>query len=50
MGVDHAIAKADIWETTKVNLPFIFALMAVLALCTYVPAIPLGLVDFFYGK
>jgi C4-dicarboxylate transporter, DctM subunit len=44
-----AIAKADIWETTKVNLPFIAALLAVLILCTYVPFISLGLVDFFYG-
>jgi tripartite ATP-independent transporter DctM subunit len=45
-----AIAKADIWETTKVNVPFILALLVVLILCTYVPAVPLGLVDFFYGK
>ncbi len=45
-----AIAKADIWETTKVNIPFILALLAVLILCTYVPAVPLGLVDVFYGK
>jgi C4-dicarboxylate transporter, DctM subunit len=44
-----AIAKADIWETTKVNLPFIAALLAVLILCTYVPFLSLGLVDFFYG-
>jgi C4-dicarboxylate transporter DctM subunit len=45
-----AIAKSDIWETTKVNLPFIFALFVVLMLCTYVPAIPLTLVELFYGK
>ncbi|HVY59218.1 MAG TPA: TRAP transporter large permease [Xanthobacteraceae bacterium] len=44
------IAKADIWETTKVNLPFIAALLAVLILCTYVPFLSLGLVDFFYGR
>jgi C4-dicarboxylate transporter, DctM subunit len=44
-----AIAKADIWETTKVNLPFITALLLVLILCTYVPAVSLGLVEFFYG-
>ncbi|MFL6935990.1 MAG: TRAP transporter large permease, partial [Xanthobacteraceae bacterium] len=31
-----AIAKSDIWETTKVNLPLIFALFVVLMLCTYV--------------
>jgi tripartite ATP-independent transporter DctM subunit len=45
-----AIAKSDIWETTKVNLPLIFALFVVLMLCTYVPAIPLTLVELFYGK
>ncbi|HVX92325.1 MAG TPA: TRAP transporter large permease [Xanthobacteraceae bacterium] len=45
-----AIAKADIWETTKVNLPFIAALLLVLIVCTYVPFLSLGLVEFFYGK
>ena len=45
-----AIAKSDIWETTKVNIPFIVALLAVLFLCTYVPAIPLWLVNVFYGS
>ncbi len=44
-----AIAKADIWETTKVNWPFIAALLLVLILCTYVPWVSLGLVNFFYG-
>ncbi len=44
-----AIAKADIWETTKVNLPFIAALLSVLILCTYVPWISLALVNYFYG-
>jgi tripartite ATP-independent transporter DctM subunit len=45
-----AIAKSDIWETSKVNLPFIFALLVVLILCTYVPALSLFLVELFYGK
>ncbi len=44
-----SIAKADIWETTKVNLPFIGVLLTVLLICTYVPAIPMFLVDLFYG-
>ena len=44
-----AIGKADIWKTTRVNLPFIAALLLVLVLCTYVPFISLGLVHFFYG-
>lgn len=44
-----SIAKADIWSTTRVNLPFILALLLVLLLCTYVPSVSLGLVKFFYG-
>ncbi|WP_180281203.1 TRAP transporter large permease [Azospirillum oleiclasticum] len=43
-----SIAKSDIWETTKVNLPFIGALLVVLMICTYVPAVSLALVDLFY--
>jgi len=45
-----AIAKSDIWETTRVNLPYIAALVVVLLLCTYVPAISLTLVHLFYGS
>jgi tripartite ATP-independent transporter DctM subunit len=44
-----AIAKSDIWETTKVNIPYIAALLLVLFLCTYVPIISLALVYLFYG-
>ena len=44
------IAKSDIWETTRVNLPYIAALVTVLLLCTYVPAISLTLVHLFYGS
>jgi C4-dicarboxylate transporter, DctM subunit len=43
-----SIAKADVWEVTKVNLPFIGVLFTVLMLVTYVPIIPLALVEFFY--
>ena len=43
-----AIAKADIWEVTKVNVWFIGVLLAVLLLVTYVPPISMFLVDFFY--
>jgi tripartite ATP-independent transporter DctM subunit len=43
-----AIAKADIWEVSKVNVWFVGVLLAVLILCTYVPAVPLFLVDYFY--
>ena len=44
-----SIASADIWETTKANLPFIALLLFLLILVTYVPTIPLGLVNLFYG-
>jgi tripartite ATP-independent transporter DctM subunit len=43
-----SVAKADIWEVTKVNVYFIAVLAAVLILVTYVPAIPMGLVNLFY--
>jgi tripartite ATP-independent transporter DctM subunit len=43
-----AIAKADIWEVSKVNVWFVGVLVAVLLLCTYVPAIPLAPVEYFY--
>ena len=43
-----SIAKANIWEVTKWNLPFIGVLLATLFLCTYVPAIPMALVNAFY--
>lgn len=44
-----SIAKANIWDVSKVNLPFIGVLLAVLLLCTYVPAVPMFLVHAFYG-
>ncbi|WP_298828599.1 TRAP transporter large permease [uncultured Piscinibacter sp.] len=44
-----SIAKADMWKVTRVNLPFIGVLLAVLLLVTYVPAVPLFLVQAFYG-
>jgi tripartite ATP-independent transporter DctM subunit len=43
-----SIAKADVWEVTKVNIYFIGVLAAVLLLVTYVPIIPLALVEYFY--
>lgn len=44
-----SIAKANIWEVSKWNLPFVAVLLAVLFLCTYVPAVPMTLVHQFYG-
>ena len=43
-----SIAKADMWKVTRVNLPFIGVLLATLLLVTYVPAVPMALVHFFY--
>ncbi|MEC5324066.1 TRAP transporter large permease [Aurantimonas sp. A3-2-R12] len=43
-----SIAKANIWEVTKWNLPLIGVLLFVLIICTYVPAIPMFLVEYFY--
>lgn len=43
-----SIAQADIWEVTKVNLRFIAVLLAILILVSYVPAVPLWLVELFY--
>lgn len=43
-----SIAKTDIWETTKVNMPFIGVLFAVLLAVTYLPFIPMTLVEIFY--
>jgi tripartite ATP-independent transporter DctM subunit len=44
-----AIAKADMWAVTKVNVYFVAVLLAVLLLVTYVPATGMGLVNLFYG-
>jgi tripartite ATP-independent transporter DctM subunit len=43
-----AVAKANIWEVSKVNIYFIAVLLVVLMICTYVPAIPMFLVEYFY--
>lgn len=43
-----AVARANIWEVTKVNVYFIMVLLCVLLICTYVPSIPLFLVEYFY--
>ncbi len=43
-----SVAKADIWEVSKVNVYFIGVLFVILMLVTYVPAIPMSLVEYFY--
>jgi tripartite ATP-independent transporter DctM subunit len=44
-----SIAKENIWDVTRANIPFIGVLITVLLLVTYVPSIPLFLVKVFYG-
>jgi C4-dicarboxylate transporter, DctM subunit len=46
--VASAIAKASIWDVTRINVWFIAVLVAVLLLVTYVPVTGLGLVQLFY--
>jgi len=43
-----SIAKASVWEVSRVNVRFIAVLFAVLMLVTYVPITGLGLVEYFY--
>ena len=44
-----SVAKADIWEVSKINIYFIGVLFAVLMMVTYLPFTALSLVDLFYG-
>jgi tripartite ATP-independent transporter DctM subunit len=46
--VASSIAKASVWDVSKVNVWFIGVLVAVLMLVTYVPVTGLGLVELFY--
>jgi tripartite ATP-independent transporter DctM subunit len=43
-----SIARANIWDVSKVNIYFVAVLITVLMLTTYVPAIPMFLVEYFY--
>jgi len=43
-----SIARASVWEVSRVNVWFIGVLFAVLMLVTYVPVTGLGLVELFY--
>lgn len=43
-----SVAKADIWEVSKVNIYFVAVLVAMLVLVTYVPIVPMALVELFY--
>lgn len=43
-----SVARANIWEVSKVNIWFVGVLLTVLMISTYVPAIPMFLVEYFY--
>ncbi len=43
-----SVAKADIWAVSKVNIYFIAVLFVNLMVVTYVPIVPMGLVEYFY--
>jgi tripartite ATP-independent transporter DctM subunit len=44
-----SVAKADIWEVSKVNVWYVACIFVVLMMSTYIPAIPMFLVNLFYG-
>lgn len=43
-----SIAKAQIWDVSRANAIFVGVLLLMLLLVTYLPAVPMSLVDFFY--
>ena len=43
-----SIAKASIWGVSRANAIFVAVLLVVLLMVTYLPAIPMSLVEFFY--
>ena len=43
-----SVARANIWAVSKVNIWFVLVLLLVLMICTYVPTIPMFLVEYFY--
>ncbi|HEX9877388.1 MAG TPA: TRAP transporter large permease [Gammaproteobacteria bacterium] len=43
-----SIAKADVWDVTRVNAAFIGVLLVVLILVSYVPIVPMALVNLLY--
>lgn len=48
LAVACSIAKVDMWTATKVNIIFISVLIFILLLCTYIPVVPMSLVEYFY--
>lgn len=43
-----SVAEADIWEVSKANVYFVAVLVTMLVTVTYVPIVPMALVELFY--
>jgi C4-dicarboxylate transporter DctM subunit len=43
-----SVARADIWEVSKVNVWFVAVLVFMLLVVTYIPMVPMALVEVFY--
>lgn len=43
-----AVARANIWDVSKINVYFVAVLLVILMMCTYIPSIPMFLVEYFY--
>jgi tripartite ATP-independent transporter DctM subunit len=48
LAVACSIAKTDMWQASKINVIFVACLVFVLVLSTYLPIVPMSLVNFFY--
>ena len=48
LAVACSIAKTDMWAASKVNVIFVSVLIFILLLSTYVPIVPMSLVEYFY--
>ena len=44
-----SVAKADIWEVSKINIFYVGVIFVILMMVTYLPVIPMSLVRLFYG-
>lgn len=43
-----SVARENVWNVARANVPFVILLLGLLLLVTYVPFVSLGLVDHFY--
>ncbi|MFM7680394.1 MAG: TRAP transporter large permease [Candidatus Fonsibacter sp.] len=48
LAVACSIARTDMWAASKVNIIFVAVLVFILLLSTYVPIVPMSLVEYFY--